>query len=101
MMPSITPMEAPMPDLTTPQLQIAVLDRGFVYVGLCHIEGAWLVITGAQNLRRWGTTAGLGQLARSGPTATTKMDAAGIVRAPLSATIHLIDANPAVWQAVA
>jgi hypothetical protein len=87
--------------LSTPTPQIAVLDRGFVYVGLCAIEDGFLTITKAQNVRRWGTTAGLGQLATEGATSSTKLDAAGTVRAPLSAVVHLIDCTAAAWPALA
>lgn len=87
--------------LPTPTLKIAVLDRGFVYVGLCHTEDGALVITNAQNIRRWGTTNGLGQLASHGPQANTKLDAAGTVRAPLPAVMHLIDCDSAAWPAAA
>lgn len=83
--------------LTTPTLQIAVLDRGFVYVGTCAVADGFLTITDARCIRRWGTTAGLGQLASKGPQSATKFDAAGTVRAPLSALTHLIDCDPAAW----
>ena len=95
-------MEAPLtltPSPTTPQ--IAVLDRGFVYVGLCAVADGILTITQAQNVRRWGTSAGLGQLAQSGPTSSTKLDAAGTIRAPLSSVIHLIDCTASAWPALA
>jgi hypothetical protein len=94
-------MEPYMLTLTTPAPQIAVLDRGFVYVGLCAVADGMLTITKAQNVRRWGTSAGLGQLAQSGPTGSTKLDAAGTVRAPLSSVMHLIDCAPAAWPAFA
>jgi len=81
----------------TPTLQIAVLDRGFVYVGLCSIAEGFLTITEAQNVRRWGTTGGLGELAAKGPQDTSKIDAAGTVHAPLTALVHLIDCNSAAW----
>jgi type 1 fimbria pilin len=87
--------------LPTPTLKIAVLDRSFVYVGLCHTEDGALVITNAQNIRRWGTTGGLGQLAMFGPQGATKLDAAGTVRAPLPAVIHLIDCNADAWPVAA
>ena len=79
------------------QVQIAVLDRGFIYVGETAIVGGFVVITAAQNVRRWGTDRGLGQLAAEGPRPDTKLDPAGTVRAPLSALVHLIDCNPAKW----
>ena len=83
--------------ISTPTLRIAVLDRGFVYVGMCHVHHSVLVITAAQCVRRWGTQNGLGQLATSGPTAETKLDATGTIRAPLTALIHLIDCTPDAW----
>lgn len=90
-----------MTDLTTPALQIAVLDRGFVYVGRCSLSDGFLTITDASCVRRWGTTAGLGELARKGPQAATKLDPAGTVRAPVSSVMHLIDCDGGAWPAVA
>jgi hypothetical protein len=87
--------------LPTPTLKIAVLDRGFVYAGLCHTEGGALVITRALNIRRWGTRQGLGELATMGPQAATKADPAGTIHAPLSAVIHLIDCAPDAWPTFA
>lgn len=83
--------------LTTSTPQIAVLDRGFVYVGLCSIADGVLVIQSASNVRRWGTTKGLGELASTGPAANTILDPAGTVRAPLSSVIHLIDCDAKAW----
>lgn len=77
--------------------QIAVLDRGYVYVGDVTVADGFAVIANAQNVRRWGTTRGLGQLAAEGRQAATMLDPAGTVRAPLSALVHLIDCNPAAW----
>ena len=94
-------MEATLTTLTTPTLQIAVLDRGFVYVGLCAVADGVLTITRAQNVRRWGTENGLGQLATTGPTAKTKLDNTGTVRAPLSSVMHLIDCDSAAWPTFA
>lgn len=82
---------------TTPKLQIAVLDRGFVYVGTCSVADGVLTITGASCIRRWGTTHGLGQLAAEGPQKDTKLDPADRVTAPISALVHLIDCNPKAW----
>ena len=87
--------------LTTPTKQIAVLDRGFVYVGTCTVTDGTLVITGASNVRRWGTKKGLGELAAKGPQERTELDDAGTVRAPMSSVIHLIDCNEAAWPTAA
>lgn len=89
---------APAPEASPEAFRIAVLDRGFVYVGRCRWEGDFLVIRGARNVRYWGTTQGLGQLALSGPTDKTKLDAAGTVRVPVRALIHLIDTEESAWN---
>jgi hypothetical protein len=77
---------------------IAVVDRGFIYVGECEHNGQWCVIKDASNVRRWGTTAGLGELAQNGPTKDTVLDATGTVRVPAHALISLIDTDGALWR---
>ena len=71
------------------QQAIAVLDRGFVYVGRCSVADGTLRITQARNIRRWGTTNGLGEL-RNGPLKDTVLDDVGEIVAPERALIHLI-----------
>lgn len=77
--------------------QIVVADRGFVYVGLVTIEPDWVIVREARNIRYWGTTRGLGQLALEGPTSTTTLDEIGTVRIPLRAVISLIDTEARLW----
>ncbi len=88
-------------ELSTPRFCIAVLDRGFVYVGTCVVHDGVLTITGAHCVRRWGTENGLGQLAQSGPTAKTRLDATGTVRTPQTALIHLSEADAAKFGDIA
>lgn len=78
-------------------LNIVILDRGFVYVGDVSIYGDWLLISDAKNVRRWGTTQGLGELAAKGPQPETKLDMGGSVKAPLRALIGLIKCEAASW----
>jgi hypothetical protein len=55
-------------------IKICVLDRGFVYIGNVEMmEGDFIKITNARNIRVWGTTKGLAELV-SGPTPKTVMD---------------------------
>ena len=68
---------------------IVVLDRGFVYVGNVTIDGDFLRVTNAKNIRYWGTKNGLGEL-REGPTKDTKLDNVGEIIAPMRALIHLV-----------
>jgi hypothetical protein len=76
---------------------IVVCDRGFVYVGQITHDGEFAVIEGARNIRFWGTTAGLGELALNGPTSKTKFDLVGIVRVPARAIINIIDTEATKW----
>ena len=75
---------------------IVVLDRGFVYVGLVSIDDRWVYIEHAANIRRWGTTRGLGELT-SGPTSSTELDRVGSVRAPFHALQHMIAVEVGPW----
>jgi hypothetical protein len=68
---------------------IVVLDRGFIYVGDIAREGEYWRITNARNIRYWGTTKGLGEIA-AGPTDATKADPAGTVIVPAKSVIHLL-----------
>jgi hypothetical protein len=68
---------------------IAVLDRGFVYVGEIEEYPDRLHIKNARNIRKWGTTDGLGEL-RNGPLTTTQLDTVGEVVVFKHAVLHLI-----------
>lgn len=75
---------------------IVVLDRGFVYVGDVECDEQWCVIRNAKNIRRWGTTKGLGEIV-TGPTKNTELDPVGTVRAPMRAVISVIEAK---WNSI-
>jgi hypothetical protein len=76
---------------------IVVCDRGFVYVGDVVADDSFAVVSGAKNIRYWGTERGLGQLALEGPTDKTKLDPVGTVRIPSRAIINIIDTEAAKW----
>lgn len=80
-------------------IKIVVLDRGFVYVGHVKIDGDFVVITGASNIRAWGTKKGLGELV-NGPLRDTVLDRVGSVKAPIRALISLIDVEQSKWNAI-
>jgi len=86
------------PDTAGP-IKIAVLDRGFVYVGRALIDGDFLLLDNAKNIRVWGTTNGLGELV-NGPTKNTKLDVVGRVQVPLRALISLIDVDQKKWSCI-
>jgi hypothetical protein len=77
-------------------IKIAVLDRGFVYVGEVKEEKDFIILNCAKNIRYWGTKNGLGELV-NGPLSGTKLDSVGTVRIPLRAVISLIDVNQEKW----
>jgi len=63
--------------------EIFVVEAGFVFVcDAATLNGTDWRLEGAQTIRRWGTTAGLGQLALSGPTKDTILDPCGTVTVP-------------------
>ena len=76
--------------------KIVVCQRGFVYAGDVSQEGEYLVIRNAVNLRRWGTTQGLGELAEKGNRPETKADACGVVRVHQLAVVSMIDCKEAI-----
>ena len=77
---------------------IVVADRGWVYVGDVEHDGKWCTLTGADCIRWWGTTKGLGEIASGGPTNSTKLDPVGTVRIPAHAVISIIDSERARWK---
>ena len=87
--------EAPAP---TPW-KIVVLQRGWVFVGryLLDPETQIVTLTDSRNIRVWGTTRGLGELAQSGPTASTKLDHTGVVTFHLLTQVLAIDTEVTTW----
>jgi hypothetical protein len=59
--------------------QIIIAQRGWVFLGKVEQSGSNVIITDCFNVRRWGTTKGLGELATQGPTANTVLDPTGRV----------------------
>jgi hypothetical protein len=61
-------------------LIIAVMDRGWVFVGLVtKLDGGEVRLDESYNVHRWGTTKGLGEIALNGPTSETVLNPAGTV----------------------
>lgn len=89
----------PNPDTTTnpSRLVIAILDRGWVFIGRATESPSAITLANADCIRRWGTSAGIGELALKGPLLETKLDPAGTVTVPRTSIIALIDANESSW----
>lgn len=77
-----------------PPFALVVLTQGFVYAGRPEIDGDYIRITSAKNVRRSGTTRGFGQLAFDGPTKETQLDPCPDVLVPLHALVHLMPCKP-------
>ena len=76
--------------------KIIVIESGFVYIGNavpfeCHLLGKAIQVQRAQNIERWGTSEGLGQLANVGKQTNTRLRFTGTITVPVSKILHLID----------
>jgi hypothetical protein len=79
-------------------INIVVLDRGYVYIGRVNIDGDFVQIENAKNIRLWGTSRGFGELANEGPKSSAKLDDVGTVYAPICAVIQLINVDASKWS---
>ena len=78
-------------------VSIVIADRGHVWVGDVVTEGDWCVIARASAVRLWGTTKGLGEIAKGGPTPKTVLDPVGEVRVSMRALIAVIPCEASKW----
>jgi hypothetical protein len=84
---------------TEGDIKIVVADRGFVYIGRVKMEAEFVTLTSAQNIRKWGTTKGLGELV-AGKLPNTTLDKVGTVRIPIRAVISIIDVEQKAWNCI-
>lgn len=80
------------------KIEIVIAQRGWVFVGDVTEEGDKVIITKAKNIRRWGTTKGLGQIASNGPTEHTVLDPAGTVTLHPLTIVARIDCTGDKWN---
>ena len=85
-------------NITQQGLQIVVLQRGWVVVGMVAISGDDVTIGNASVVRVWGTTKGLGEIALGGPTKDTVLDSCGVVRAHKGSVVMYIDCVELKWS---
>ncbi len=78
-------------------LKIVILQRGWVFIGRLSGDED-LVLEGAKNVRIWGTTKGLGEIALNGPTSKTVLDPAGRVSFHLLTVVAIIDCDESKWS---
>lgn len=81
---------------TESEIQIVVLQRGWVAVGRFSQAGDQCVLTDAHVIRRWGTSKGLGEL-RTGPTKNTVLDKAGTLRFHALTIVTRMETEGTAW----
>lgn len=81
----------------TGNVKIAILQRGWVFVGRFSKDGQNCKLENASCIRQWGTTKGIGELV-NGPTSSTKLDDAGTVSFNELTIVALIDADEKGWS---
>lgn len=80
-------------------LVIAVLQRGWVFVGRLQKNGTDCILRDAHNIRTWGTTKGLGELAECGALAGTKLDKCnGFVKFHELTLLFTISCDESKWK---
>ncbi len=78
--------------------QIVILNRGWVVIGNYSEKGDECTLTNASVIRTWGTTKGIGELAESGPTTSTKLDSCPNVHFHKMTMVARIDVNKSNWK---
>lgn len=81
--------------MTTKQIIIAA--ERWVFVGDISRDGDQVVISNCYNVRRWGTTEGLGHLALHGPQPDTVLDHYGTARLHVLGVVGSLECSPDAW----
>ena len=80
------------------KIKIVILQRGWVFIGKFGQNGSTCKLTDAHNIRTWGTTKGLGELAESGKTSSTKLDKVNDVSFHELTIVATIDCDDKIWS---
>lgn len=82
-------------------IKIVILQRGWVMVGRFERNGSECKLHNAAVIRSWGTTKGLGELAKNGPLETTKLDKTyGVVEFDYLTVVAAIACEEKSWESV-
>jgi hypothetical protein len=88
-------------DITKGDIKIVILQRGWVMVGRFERNGSECKLSNASVIRSWGTTKGLGELAKNGPLEGTKLDKTyGIVEFDYLTVVASIACEERSWKSV-
>lgn len=80
------------------KIEIVIAQRGWVFVGEVTDQDNKIIISNARNIRRWGTTKGLGEIAANGPTENTILDSVATVTLHPLTVIARIECNGTNWK---
>lgn len=87
------------PEVKNSEYKIVILQRGWVMVGKLQRKDSECKLYDASVIRVWGTTKGLGEIAESGPTSTTKLDKCnGVVEFDYLTVVATISCNKEKWE---
>lgn len=80
-------------------IRIVILQRGWAMVGRFERNGSDCKLYDASVIRRWGTTMGLGEIAKDGPTSETILDKCnGEVAFDYLTVVCSIQCTESVWK---
>ena len=79
-------------------IQIAILQRGWIFIGFVFKTGSYFTIKNANCIRSWGTTKGLGELAFFGPLAGTKLEPSPEIKCHELTVVALMKVDESKWQ---
>lgn len=78
-------------------IKIVVLQRGWISVGNLYKKNEYFKLTNCNTIRRWGTTKGLGEIAKNGPTSETKLDSDTETLFHELTVVKILDCNKEKW----
>ncbi len=87
------------PEAIDSPVKIVILQRGWIMVGRFSRKGSDCTLSDASVIRNWGTTKGLGEIAKSGPTGSTKLDKCyGLVEFDYLTVVATLSCEEKVWE---
>jgi len=86
-----------MPSKKKSDIQIVILQRGWVAVGRFAQSDSDCTLTDAKIIRRWGTTRGIGELI-DGPLKNTVLDPAGTLRFHELTIVARLQVDAVAWE---
>lgn len=80
------------------EIKIVILQRGWVMVGKYYQNGTQCKLLSGSVIRSWGTTKGLGEIAKNGPTDNTKLDPIPETKFHELTIVATVSCNKEKWE---